>query len=523
MDQAAVNMGTFSTAAIAAALRPISEDIYGRIKSGLSQYRLKSNADSLRRSLLTRVQWLNEVKTLLCLESPVALTEFYSPQHVQLPEGDRVHLRSLKDISGLQNCIITGTAGQGKSVLFRYLALQEVLEKRLPVFIELRNLSHKSDVWELISDELHALGFDKHEDVLKYLLHDTHTTVFLDAFDEVPPSIQTRTRAEIEELTRLYPETRFLISSRPSLQIESSPFFRVARLSYLRPEEVPAVLKRMCRDTDDPATVESEIKKSNHHLTELLNTPLMVALLLLHYRLSRKFPETEQAFFDDLFDVLLRRHDQTKGYIRKRYSEATESELSDVFGYICFLCRKRGETDVTRRSLVETASAAIEYFQCKLDAAGIVDDVIHGTNLILEEGGGCRFAHKSIQEFYGAAFLVRQPETQVAGFLAGKVTQWDMWAQFLRFTEILDRHKFLEYFLVPHIGHLAYADSKKRIPMGWIPSKKAFERVFWKGFNRRPRWGSPYARLRIYIDMLLAKGHLPCIIVLGSAAASELG
>ena len=74
MDQAPVGMATFSTAAIAAVLRPIAEDVYGQIKRGLSQYRLKSTADTLRRSLQTRVEWLNEVKTLLCLEPVIDLS-----------------------------------------------------------------------------------------------------------------------------------------------------------------------------------------------------------------------------------------------------------------------------------------------------------------------------------------------------------------------------------------------------------------------------------------------------------------
>ncbi|MFO1003195.1 MAG: NACHT domain-containing protein [Planctomycetaceae bacterium] len=385
-----------------------------------------------------------------------------------------------RDFREFRRCVVSGTAGQGKSILFRYLALQEILQHRLPIFVELRNLANFRDITELIQNELQNLGFDKHDEVFALLLHRPETTVFLDAFDEIPPNLQSKARKDIEDLTRRYPESTILVSSRPALNIESSPCFRVARISYLQNGEAIDALKRMCRDSDDPSTVESEVKKSNHELSQLLDTPLMVALLLLHYRLTQKFPETEQAFFRDLFDVLLRRHDQTKGYVRQRYSDATETELSDVFCYLSFCTRKLGEVELPRTRLIELGREAIKFAGHALDPAGAVDDIVHGTNLILEEGHTCRFAHKSIQEFYGALFLSRQAESHVKSFLNGRIKRWDVWSQFLHFSEIVDRYKFVRYFLVPHIGWLAYGDPAKRIPRGWNPSKKAYDTIFGK-------------------------------------------
>lgn len=381
---------TLTTAAIAAALRPLAQELASALKSVIGRFHLKLKSEALAKTLLSRVQWLNEVKTLLCLESPISLTEFYSAQHVYLPDGSRVKIETARDFREFNRCVVSGTAGQGKSILFRYLALQEILQHRLPIFVELRNLANFRDINELIQNELQNLGFDKHDEVFALLLHRPETTVFLDAFDEIPPNLQSKARKDIEDLTRRYPESTILVSSRPALNIESSPCFRVARISYLQNGEAINALKRMCRDSDDPSTVESEVKKSNHELSQLLDTPLMVALLLLHYRLTQKFPETEQAFFRDLFDVLLRRHDQTKGYVRQRYSDATETELSDVFCYLSFCTRKLGEVELPRTRLIELGREAIKFAGHDLDPAGAVDDIVHGTNLILEEGHTCR-------------------------------------------------------------------------------------------------------------------------------------
>jgi hypothetical protein len=204
----------------------------------------------------------------------------------------------------------------------------------------------------------------------------------------------------------------------------------------------------------------------------------MVALLVLHYRLLREFPSTIQCFYGDLFEVLFKRHDQTKGYRRVRRSDAAENELRDLFGYLCYVTRKKDAIEVQREEFLQFCEQGMRFYGRNFDTAGALDDIIKGTNLILEDGFNCRFAHKSIQEFYGARFLTAQTEEDVRKFLHARIKAWAPWRQFLEFTEILNKHLFCKHFLAPHIGWAALDDAAKQIETGWSPSIEALDKVF---------------------------------------------
>ena len=398
-------MAALEVGLVLTAVKPIVESVYASGKANLAEQFKKVSLAKITRQLLSRARDVSEVKTLLCLERPVLLTEFYSPQYIVDTEGERKELVSPDALTPDKRAIIVGVAGQGKSILFRYLVLHELARRNLPLFIELRNFEHQDSLVDLLLAELNSLGFPAEHIVLDHLLGTGQCVLYLDAFDEVPPAKQAKARKQIEDLARKHADLRVFVSSRPSLTIEGSPLFRVARLDSLRPDESKRALFKMCNESDDKMKIKRELENANSRLTDLLTTPLMVALLLLHFRLSGEFPETEQAFFGDLFDVLLRRHDQTKGYTRQKHSNASESELLQLFGYLSFLSRKQGLVEMPRDAMLQICEKGKRHFNRAYASDGALDDIVKGTNLILEEGASCRYAHKAIQEFYAAKFL----------------------------------------------------------------------------------------------------------------------
>lgn len=471
-------LGPLEIGAILTGAKLVASDMYTKAKGLIGRKEQEWTTTTVQRGLTSRVQEFSEVKTVLFLESPVLLTEFYAEQHLELPDGTKVKIRSCIDLDHFPRLLISGVAGQGKSMLFRFLALRELQLRRVPLFVELRHYVSFGNLNKFLANEVGNLGFDEDDETLAAVMRLPEVTVFLDAFDEIPPSHQMRARKEIDDLCRRYPTARILVSTRPSLTLESSPFFRVAKISQLDVEDAVHALGCMCDENDDINSMIDSIRSPSNNLEELLVTPLMVALLLLHHRLTGEFPETEQAFYGDLFDVLLRRHDQTKGYKRERYSNASEIELGELFGYLAFCFRKEGALEVSRDSLVKRADNAREFHDRQFDAAGAIDDIIHGTNLILEEGAVCRFAHKSVQEFYAARFLLAQSEHQIELFLSNRVKAWGDWEQMLQFTATLNRCMFIKYFLRRHVGWIAFQDEHQEIDRGWIPANRVFDAVF---------------------------------------------
>lgn len=461
-----------------AAIKPLASSLYSLAKGIVLKNLGETSVAKLSACLTHRAKDISQVKTLLCLEQPVLITDFYSPQYIIDPVGERKALHGPEEIREFRRIVIAGVAGQGKSILFRYLALHELANKRLPLFVELRNYEHAKSIRALLFTEIATLGFPAEDTVLDLLLDSKTCTLLLDAFDEIPHTLQTKARKEIEDLARKHETCNILVSTRPTLSIESSNLFRVAKLDNLRPDEAKLALRNMCSDTDDVGEIEQELKDANHRIAGLLTTPLMVALLLLHHRLSGEFPETEQAFFGDLFDVLLRRHDQTKGYLRKRYSTASELELHDMFGYTSFACRQKGAVALPRNELVKVVDSGRDFYCKDFDSGKVLQDIIEGTNLVLEEGASCRFAHKAIQEFYAARFLTAQPDEDVRTFLSNRIQSWEQWEQLLEFIELINPNIFYKYFLIPHIGAVAFDDESKRLPDDWVPSKKTYVKIF---------------------------------------------
>ena len=463
---------------VLAAIKPFVEGLYGAGKAVISEQLKNTSADRVIKQLSARARDVSEVKTLLCLERPIFLTEFYSPQYILDPKGDRVELTN-PDVFGCENrMIVAGVAGQGKSILFRYLVLHELARRNLPLYIELRNYEHTESLEDLLLAELNSLGLPCDQTSMHYFFSAGKCALYLDAFDEVPPGKQSKARKQIEDLARKYPELRVFVSSRPSLGIEGSPLFRVSRLDSLKPEEAKKTLFKMCDTTDNIDKIKKELGSASSRITDLLTTPLMVTLLLLHFRLSGEFPETEQAFFGDLFDVLLRRHDQTKGYTRQKNSDASELELQHLFGYMSFASRQQGLVEMPRDIFLQISEDGKKFYGKDYSSDGALNDIVKGTNLILEEGANCRYAHKAIQEFYAAKFLIGQSEEHIKKFLGNRIRGWAQWSQMLEFVELISQYHFYQHFLIPHVSWIAFGVEGKRIEAGWKPSKKVFEKVF---------------------------------------------
>lgn len=223
----------------------------------------------------------------------------------------------------------------------------------LPIFIELRKLVHAETLGELIKNELSILGFSSHRAVLEHLGTHGKLVFFLDAFDEIPQGKQGRTISEIEELVRRYPDSRLFVSSRPNSGVEASSFLRLLEMSYLQSEEYVQLIRKMTDSAADAARIIEGVESSECRIKHLLDTPLMVALLVLRYRIDATIPENEEAFFGDLFDLLLRRHDRSKaGYERPRKSGATDSKLGRFFEGVCFLSLAAQRAEMHRDEVV---------------------------------------------------------------------------------------------------------------------------------------------------------------------------
>jgi hypothetical protein len=455
MSSRSSSIGAITSAGIVnRATAGLVSDLYEALKQSGNKQFAKWRISGGARLLQSRLNRFRKVKTILHMDRAVDLTEFYYPTKVDTGRSPPDYVSRSDELFHTSGpVLVTGHVGQGKSIFLRYLAARDIVESahRIPLFVELRDIRRRS-LHELLVSELAGIGFAMPTDMFDFLAISGRFRFYLDGFDEVDETEQSRVICELQEAIRRYEQSRFIISSRPTSNIASSPWLTVASICRYNDWEIPDLVERLA-DEHSAKGILRQLKNKGLQTRELLTTPLMIALLIVRYRIEQTVPETDIAFFGDLFDLLLRRHDQGKaGFRRKRKSTIGDYDLERVFNGLCFFTRRRGSADEFRlRELHEAISWVCKSLSINDNPDAIANDIITITNLILEEGGYCRFIHKSIQEFHAASFVA-----MIGGDFAKQFYETAFkrggWEQEIRFLKQLDRPGFERHLLLPTLN-----------------------------------------------------------------------
>lgn len=194
-------------------------------------WKVNNSAKKLR----DQIQKIRKVKTLWQVDKAVDLEEFYCDSRLIL-DGKRVVVHSISDLGNRKHVVITGIAGQGKSILLRYVCGNVIAAgEYLPVFIELRRVSSDKSLMHSIQEFFEEIGIPSLEErLVKILLASGKVVLFLDGFDEVAEKDKQRIINETEHISSIYNELRIIITSRPESGIQVSPLLEVVALSDLK-------------------------------------------------------------------------------------------------------------------------------------------------------------------------------------------------------------------------------------------------------------------------------------------------
>ena len=444
-----------AAAAAKKALENVVDDAYelGKAQFGrkIKRWKAKNKIDGVYK----KIKNVRRVKTIWQVEKEVDLAKFYYPAKVIIRKK-RKTIDDLSDFGYDGNIIVKGTIGQGKSIFFRFLTSQEMFKGRaIPLFIQLRRIKSNQTLRAHLLRELKALSLEMDEETLLFLAKEGKIILFLDAFDELKEAQRSDIISEVEDLAKSYDNLQILVSTRPNSGIEASPFFRVFELCALEGKEYEQVIAKMAHDETTAINIIKGVGRGKDRIAQLLTTPLMVALLMLRYRVDQSIPENAKAFYGDLFNLLLLRHDKTKaGYRRARKSTVGDAALLEIFNGICYLTRKADVGVLTLNELHSYAKRATMIARQDCPPDNIVSDIIDITCLIVEEGGECRFIHKSVQEYHAACFIKDQPEASAVKFYEAMASKWYSWEQELDFLSIIDKYRFLKFFAIPNMCDL---------------------------------------------------------------------
>lgn len=425
----------------------LTEDFYNAVKGHIS---LQKKLKSLKvKDVYLKASKVSKVKTIWQMSKEVDLNSFYYPTTI-IAEPAEVIVTGLSAFP--ENCkiVIQGTAGQGKSILLRYLASTELKKGTvLPIFVELRKISEKNNLESLIVDGLKQLGIPITEDELEPILSSGKCVLLLDAFDELGSAHVRDSITTIESWCCKFHNLPIIISSRPEGTIQSSTHFNVYNIKKLMREDFEAILSKLFDNKEHVEGILNNIDGKN--IASLVSTPLLLTLLAIQYVEEGDVPSNLEGFYENLFHVMCSRHDSTKpGYVREFYSGLNKDDLSNAFNAFCLECNVNNCTSLSFQNANAIAKKALEYAgHNKSSPSLFLEDIVKVTCLLLKEGHQYHYIHKSIMEYHAAKCISNMPESTKIDFYQHSINSFLKNKQVLEFLSSLDNLLYIEYFKIP--------------------------------------------------------------------------
>jgi hypothetical protein len=522
------------TSAMAAAairsLTPLIGAAYkGASKSLKSSFSNWSNTNS-NEEIANHLLQIGVVKTIWSSGKSKFIKDFYYPSKIdEINDGEGIdHVDQLPK----GNIVIQGIVGQGKSMFMRHLAcsaIGEIGNSYIPVFIELQKISSKKGLKQIIFENLELLGITVTEESVKYLASKGYLVFLLDGFDEVVDACINETVEALDEFQRRYPKLKIIVSSRPGSGIQQMVGFEVLDLTPLTEDDYEPFLKCLQLDTVKREALIAATESAPDSVKEIISTPLMLTLVVWVYESEQEIPSTLRDFFEKLFHVVFTRHDSLKvGFTRQHYSGLSETKLLQLFEAFCFMIvQENFGRSLTRPEFNTAFTNALEYSEAtNCDVDHFRKDIVKVACLMLEDGLDLTtFLHKSILDYYAAAFILHSEEELSELFYSDAFEGFSQWQHVLFFLADADKYRYSKHYLLTHfqpgideIDQLLKSKSddillrhinKKHTGFTYLISEKG-QMLGWSGAkSAATQIGIYFERALIYGGQKIFNGSLP--------------
>lgn len=387
------------------------------------------------------------------VDRAVALSSFYYPAKLKSKTGALQTISRLDELP-TNAVVLVGIVGQGKSILLRHLLGKEIRSgTRVPLLVELRRLPPEGLAKYLHQQFDDLMETSGHPEIFHLFAENGRLSILIDGFDEVDPERTQEVVTALEALALRFPASRIVVTSRPNSGIESSPHFDVIPIAPLSEDDFAGFfLKLLPRDRDLATRITKAVIASPAQVKQLATTPLLATQLTVVYRAIQRIPGDFTEFYDELFSILLVRHDRSKkGWERKRKTGLSDREIQQLFEAYCFKSKVAGASSVPRSRALELVAAAAESTRLVCNEVHFLHDIEKVTCLLQEEGGRIEFLHQSVQEFFAARYIVSRPDTLAHDFYCFLLEEgrWKLWDQVLRFLNQIDRYRASKHFYIP--------------------------------------------------------------------------
>jgi GTPase SAR1 family protein len=342
-----------------------------------------------------------------------------------LERGTQTGIRVSDIITLPGNIVLLGDPGAGKTTSLKRIALgllQTGSPGKFPLLVRLRDYPDTNDtIPELL---LRTLGVTitfetavKPQDRIAIasraavdILEQISAFVLVDGLDELNPAIRKQVMTDLRFLFLNLQKTRIILTCRTGDFVYQLENARVLMLNPLSGEQVEEFAIRWL-GTQRAEDFLEKIRRNPYAGTEI--RPLTLAHLCAIYERSGSVPDKPRAVYRKIVRLLLEEWDEQRMIQRhSRYADFTIDRKEDFLKAIAFQTTARfGRPTFEHRELEEVYRGIYEAFGLPAaESAKVMREVESHTGLVVEVAyDSYEFAHKSIQEYLAAEYLLKLP------------------------------------------------------------------------------------------------------------------
>lgn len=338
-------------------------------------------------------------------------------------------------LSRSRRLLIRGLAGSGKTTLLQWVAVRAAsqtfegslayLNDAVPFFIRLRQFTDQTfpppeEFPKLIAP---AIAARMPPGWVHKQLENGRAIVLVDGVDEVPESLRQKVRQGLMDIVDSYPDSKFMITSRPSAIEEGWLDREQFSDAELQPMQLPdilefidhwhdAVREELQEDEEKNALVPlaenlRKVIRRNSRISDLATSPLLCAMICALHRDRRKqIPSDRVELYEACSRMLIERRDLERGIELSDYLRLSYRQKTALLRDLAYWFLNNGWSSVT-------VARAEDRIQLKL---GNIPGIPHDTSasdvlrLFVDRSGLIRkpipdridFTHRTFQEFLAA-------------------------------------------------------------------------------------------------------------------------
>jgi predicted NACHT family NTPase len=436
---------------LADAVRRENEELLRKKKPGRIEAKFVGTSQVVRSALAAHLEDVQRWSKLVSLsDSPaqksvhkifVELDTYLMPLSTHTSAAERENTEQLLPalIRSNRHSAILGQPGAGKTTSLQKICTdyfntgKALLNHSFPLLVRLRDISNSTSEHPIIHRIQEILGIAVTfpstlreaeqagvydlvvtETVVKYV-DELGALLLLDGFDEIAAEeARNAALSDIQLLSIKLKKSRLLITSRSRefrYKLSEIQKFELAPLTNSQIEKFAE------RWLDGPAAAKDFLKKVNASpFADSAIRPLTIAHLCAIYERIKRLPDKPKSVYRKIVNLLLEEWDSQRNVSRvSKYAEFDSDRKLEFLAHVSFMLTVRGKA-VFDTNTLKTVYSKIhaEYGLPTNQAAKVIEEIESHSGLIVE--GGYRayeFAHKSLQEFLAADYLVRLHSAKV--------------------------------------------------------------------------------------------------------------